>query len=102
MLDGFFLYPLICVALFHLGARAAISRPLWERYPIRLDNLTSCAACSGFWYGLACGLFGLATETPFLGSHAWYTVPLVGLCAIVWTPIIAAAQEKALHELTAE
>lgn len=102
MIDGIFIYPLLTAAIYHLGARALITHWLWSRYPDWLDSGARCPACSGFWYGIACGLLGILTGTPFLGSTAWWAIPIIGLASIIWTPIIAAAQEKAILAIGAE
>ena len=103
MIDGILIYPLLTTALFYLGARAQITQPLWSRYPTKLDAFMSCASCSGFWYGLTvAAAIGIPTKTPFLGATAWWTIPLVGVCSIVWTAWLAALHEKALHSLTIE
>ena len=46
-MTALFIYPLICTALYYLGAHAAITQWLWSRYPKWLDELTMCAACAG-------------------------------------------------------
>lgn len=84
-------YPLVCVAAYYLASWALITSWLWRHYPPRLDQFLRCAACAGFWYGLGAALIGgLALDLPFLGlpGDAWYTPPLVGLCSIVWTPLL--------------
>lgn len=95
------LYILVCVALYYLGARAKITKPLWSRYPAWLDELTLCAACSGFWYGLACGGLGWWRELAFLGMPARdpETLALVAVCAITWTPLGAWLHIRALEKL---
>lgn len=101
LLRPLILYPLICVALYYLGARAQITRWAWSRYPAWLDKLTLCPACSGFWYGLACGAAGAALQWPFLGLDGRDPVAIVavGLCAIVWTPVIAWAHIYTMEAL---
>ena len=99
MFDGFLIYPLLTAAFYYLGGRAQVTQFLWSRYPPRFDAFMQCAACTGFWYGAGLGFVGLATGTPFLGSSAWWTPIVVGLAAIVWTPIVANAHEGALHQL---
>lgn len=96
------IYPLATVALFYLGSQAMITKWLWSRYPRWLDELAQCSACSGFWLGILVALAGgFALDLPFAGlpAHAWYTPPIVGLCAIVWTPLIADLHIRALLRL---
>lgn len=97
MLDGIILYPLLTVALFHLGARAVITQPIWSRFPDWLYKLAQCSACAGTWYGFMCADVGLVLGVPFLGSTAWWTIPIAGLCGMVWTPIIAALHEFSMR-----
>lgn len=96
------LYPLLCAAAYYLAARAKITRPLWSRYPRWLDEFTLCAACSGFWYGLACGGLGWWLKLPLGGlpPREPATVVIVGLAAIVWTPVVAAAHLRALEGMS--
>lgn len=100
MIDSIFVLPLVTAALFYLGARAQITSFLWSRYPARLDALMSCAACSGFWYGLAGGAIGYAFDVSFIGSTSPWAVLIAGAMSIVWTPIVAAKMERALTELS--
>lgn len=100
MIDGIFIWPLITSALYYVISRAKITEPLWTRLPIGVDYFFNCAACSGFWYGAICGLLGKLTNTPFVGSTAWWTIPVVALAAVVWTPIIANLHDRAMHELS--
>jgi hypothetical protein len=99
MFDGILIYPLLTAALYYLGGRALVTQFLWSRYPPRFDAFMQCAACTGFWYGTGLGVTGFITGTPFLGSTAWWTPVVIGLAAIVWTPIIANAHEAALQQL---
>lgn len=100
MIDTIFMLPLVTVALFYLGARAQITSFLWSRYPARLDHFMSCAACSGFWYGLGGGAIGYACDVPFLGSTSPWAIGIAGTMSIVWTPVIAAKMERALVDLS--
>ncbi len=101
MIDGVFAYPILTAALFYLGARAVVTTFLWSKYPPKLDAFMSCAACSGFWYGLACASVGWLFDVPFIGSTSALTVPVVGLMSMVWTPFIAAKHEDAMKSLYA-
>lgn len=87
-------------ALYHLGARAKLTEPIWSLWSgTGFDRFMNCAACSGFWYGLLVALLGHILGWTFLGAHAWWTIPTVAVCAIVTTPLLAAAHERALHQL---
>ncbi len=92
------IYPLICCALFYLGAQATITGFLWGRYPPRLDAFMSCPACTGFWYGAACAGLGWWQDWPFLGldGQHWLTPIIVGVCSIIWTPILSAKHTQAM------
>lgn len=85
------LYATLCTAAYYLMSRAKVTRWLWSRYPPTIEYWTLCAACSGFWYGLGCAGLGAHFDWPFLGltPDAWYTFLIVGLCTMVWTPILA-------------
>lgn len=94
-------YALVTTTLWYLGARAVITRGLWSRYPTWLDRLTLCAACSGFWYGLAVGAWGAWREVPFAGlpGDRFDTVIAIGLASAAWTPIGAWLVVRALTDL---
>lgn len=90
-------YPLVTTALYYLGAWALITRWLWSRYPPVLGALMTCAACSGFWYGLAAG-WALRDALPFPGGPRLGVV-LAGLCSMVWTPVFARRMITDLQDL---
>lgn len=92
------LYSMLTSTLYYLLVKATITEFLWSRYPEWLDDFLACAACSGFWYGLLVGVMGFALDLSFLGlpGRAWYTIPLVGACSIVWTPLVSALMLKSL------
>lgn len=92
------IYPLLCTALFYLSSQAEITRWLWSRYPERLDAFLSCPACSGFWWGLGCASLGWWQRWPFLGlePRGWITLPVVALCAIVWTPLLVRLHARSM------
>lgn len=98
------LYPMLCTAAYYLAARARITEDLWKRYPAWLNELTLCSACSGFWYGLGCGGLGWWRGWSFAGlpGDHWLTVVLVGLCGVVWTPLLAALHLHALRHIDPE
>jgi hypothetical protein len=89
------LYPILTTVLYFLGARATITKFLWSRYSGRLDAFMTCAACSGFWYGL---LVAAVFRWPFLGlpGGSVLTVGLVAAASIFWTPILAHWHIRAL------
>lgn len=103
-MNALILYPLLTVALYYLGARAMITKWFWtwtERELPRFGSFMNCAACAGTWWGFFVGSFGYeALDWRFLGINSWFlNTILVGLCAMVWTPIIAAAHDRAMREL---
>jgi hypothetical protein len=96
------LYCLTTTSTYYLLARAMITKPLWSRYPAWLDYYTSCAACSGFLYGVTVAVaIGLPYDLPFLGlpGRSWLTPVVVGLGSMVWTPILAYVHVYALLNL---
>lgn len=100
--DSLIIYPLLTSSLFYLGGMAKITSPIWSKYPKRLENFMTCSACSGFWYGvLVSYIFGNFFNWNFvqLSGQAWYTPIIVGLCAIVWTPIVAKVHISSLQDL---
>lgn len=94
-------YPLLTTALYYLLARAKISKFLWSRYPPTLDRFMACASCTGFWYGLAVATAGWFYSIPFLAMppREPHTVLVVGMCSIVWTPVVAWLHLEALERL---
>lgn len=99
----FLLYSLLTGAFYYLLSRAMITRFLWSRYPAWLDYYTLCAACSGFLYGVVVALaIGWYRDMPFLDlpGRWWGTPIVVGLCSIVWTPVVAKCQIQALLEVS--
>jgi hypothetical protein len=108
MMDPFailLLYALLTTAFYYLGARAKLTQWLWSRYPKRLDTFMMCSACSGFWYGIGVG-FGIGwwRELPFLGlpGRLWITSIVIGLCSMVWTPILSTVHLRAFEYTNAE
>lgn len=96
------IYPLLTAALYYLMARAEITAPLWRRYPSWLDKFMNCAACAGFWYGAgAAVLGGWVLALPFLAlpARSPYTVAIVGLCSMVWTPVVSWVHLRAIEQL---
>jgi hypothetical protein len=97
-MEALALYALLTGALFYLGIRARITAPLWSLYTRRLARFMDCAACIGFWYGAGAAL---VLRLDFLGLDGeGHLTPLaVGLCAVAWTPVVAALQHRALEAL---
>lgn len=99
--DGIFIYPLLTAALFHLFARATITKALWSRFPTWLTGVTQCPSCSGFWYGILVTAIGIYIfDKPFLGRIDWWVIVDAGLCSLVWTPIVAALHEFTIRAVT--
>jgi hypothetical protein len=93
------LYPLLTAAFYYLGAHATITAWMHTRYPDSVRGFMECAACSGTWYGFGVAVgFGYGADVPFLGLPGANvaTVLLVGLCSMVWTPLVAALHLRAL------
>lgn len=95
------IFPLLTVALYYLGARAKVTHWLWSRYPHWLDSFMVCAACSGFWYGVFIAIFGGYYGLSFVGIDLTKpeSVIIVGLCSLVWTPLLAWLHVSALEHL---
>lgn len=96
-------YALLTSATFYLGSRAVITQWLWSRYPPRLARFMDCAACAGFWYGVIVGALGTWAFEPagsgLLGIREWYSPVIIGLCSIVWTPIVAGYMQAGFEQL---
>lgn len=98
------LFPLVTTALYYLFARAQITQRLWTRYPAWLDSMAKCPACSGFWLGLVVASVAALAELNFAGLSwdrvplvgVWASVPVVGLCSMVWTALGFAYMQEAL------
>jgi len=101
MISTWVIYPLLTTALFYLGSQAAITRAIWSKYPKWLDRFMSCAACLGFWLGLAVAMLGWWRDWPFLRlpGRDWLTVLIVGFGAMIWTPLLAYQHLAALTAL---
>jgi hypothetical protein len=98
-MTGLVILALLTTSAFYLGSRAVVTEFLWSRYPPKLARFADCAACSGFWYGLLAG----ATLGPTLDLPKTLTVVygpvLIGLCSIVWTPIVAGIMQRGFEQL---
>lgn len=98
----------LTTAFYYLTARAAITRPIWSRYPRFLDELIGCAACSGFWAGIGFGwaaerfhveldVFGATASNP-----SWLYLGVCAVVGMIWTPILAYAHTYAWSALGAD
>lgn len=83
---------LLSTTFYYLGARAAITRFLWDRYPPHLASFMDCPACSGFWYGLILGssFVFAGRDLPLDLTTDPLSIFVCGLMSIVLTPIGAA------------
>jgi len=94
---------LLSAAFFYLGSRAKITGWLWSRYPPNFAAFMDCAACTGFWYGLAISVvldvhYGFAL--PFgLPSLELLSHVALGLLSLVLTPIAAGIMQWGLDTL---
>lgn len=104
----------VAAALYYLFAKAVVTEWLWswyeDRFP-RFGEFMSCAACTGFWYGLllhvgAQGVFELSLladpVSEFYIVQVFAEAILVGLFTMVSTPLLAAAHDRALRYLGGE
>ena len=98
------LYAVLCASASYLLTRAKITEWLWSRYPAPVAQFLDCTACSGFWFGVGCGIWGALAARPFadLPAHAWYTVLITGLFGMIATPIVSFAHTYAWSALTFE
>jgi hypothetical protein len=94
------LFILLPAASFYLLSRATITHFIWSRYPTWLGKLRDCAACSGFWDTLLLALFmkSVHQDLPIYPESSFAPI-LLGLCGVIWTPLVAALQHKALETL---
>ncbi len=88
------LLPLVTTFLYYLGAAARVTLPLRALLPGAVNEFLVCPACSGFWYGLAVGIYvqarhlsGLPPEVVIIGTAA---------ASSVWTPYGAALLLRSL------
>ena len=102
-MNALLLYALLSASVWYLLARAMITKWLWSRYPPWLDSFTGCAACSGFWIAGTLALVlgrGLSIAVLDLDPYAWYYAPVVGICGIAWTPLVAYLHQEAMMRLS--
>lgn len=95
MFDLMIIGCLLTTSLYYLGSRAEITRWLWSRYPLGFARFMDCPACAGTWYGFLVGVLAIWSGT-LITPLGWAVIPLVGLCALVWTPLGAALLQLAL------
>lgn len=95
---GWLLFSLLSAAFYYLGSRALVTAFIWRRYPVGFTRFMDCAACTGFWYGLA---ISFAVPVPYLGltPASWAYHPVAALCSIVSTPIAAGVMQAMLDRL---
>jgi hypothetical protein len=101
-MESLLVYSLLTSSLYYLGSRATITTFLWSKYPPALARFMDCAACAGTWFGFGLGLvllLGRKLSLPGLPGDAWYSPFLVGLCSMVWTPIIAGLMQQGFEQL---
>jgi len=95
---GVLIYASLTTAAFYLGSRAVVTRWLWQRYPRKFAQFMDCAACTGFWYG-AIAAWILGDRIAFGIPGSFFNSVLVGLCSIVWTPILGGAMQRGFDSL---
>jgi hypothetical protein len=93
------IYALLTPSLFYLGSRAVITSWLWSRYPPKLAKFMDCSACSGFWYGVLVSAVLRLPVPVYSGLRSEFIPLLVGLCAIVWTPIVGGIMQAGFERL---
>jgi multisubunit Na+/H+ antiporter MnhG subunit len=77
----------LCTAIYYLTCRAAITEPIWKRYPAFLDRLARCPACSGWWLGALVALYVSPIE-PHITNHTTIERAILGaLFGLVLTPL---------------
>lgn len=99
MLIPLLIVALCSTALYYLGSRARITSWLWSRYPTWLAGFMDCAACSGFWYGFALALVLDVRLEEIRALPSILGAMVIGLCSIVWTPLLASLHDFALYRM---
>ncbi len=79
-----FLVGILSAAIHWLIARSYVFEWFWGRTRGFLEKLLACAACSGFWIGIALGLGGIR---PIIGVDWWAQVAGAGFLALYLTPV---------------
>lgn len=90
------LYAIVCTALWHLGSAATITYSLRKHFPSWLNELLSCPACSGTWYGLGCGIYGYTRDWRFLDLGSIEGTLAAGAFGLVVTPLLGALHLRCL------
>jgi hypothetical protein len=101
-MESILIYAMLTSAAFYLGSRAAITRWLWGSYPPWLARFMDCSACFGTWAGLGFGMllsWGPGLSLPSIPAAEWYSPFLIGLCSMVWTPIVAGLMQRGFEQL---
>jgi hypothetical protein len=83
--NAFAMLGLLAASIHWIVARARVTRGFWGALwlPGFLSELLACAACSGFWIGLALGVAGIQPI-----GHGFVGVLLSGLLGVVATPVV--------------
>jgi hypothetical protein len=98
-MTGMIILALLTTSAFYLGSRAVVTEFLWSRYPVRFARFMDCAACSGAWYGgIAGAVLGPNLDLPPILT-VYYGPALIGLCSVVWTPILAGVMQRGFEQL---
>jgi hypothetical protein len=94
-------YILVAAALHYLLYWAEVTSWLTSRYPPWMARWAGCPACSGFWYGIACGGVGWWLRLPLLGLEPRHpiTVLAAGAITMMTTPMVMALQLYALSHI---
>lgn len=105
-MSALILYALLTPALWYLFSRAVLTERLWswyeKKFP-RFGEFMKCAACAGTWWGFVVGAFGhKVLDLRFLEIDSRWSFLLVGLCAMWWTPVLAAVHDRAMRWLGGE
>lgn len=102
MIEVLLVYSLLTSAMFYLGSRAVITSWLWSKYSPKLARWADCAACSGAWYGFIISGVVHAGGSPAMPPGLltqWWSPFVIGLCSMVWTPIIAGFMQTGFERL---
>lgn len=99
MIEYLLLYASLTSALFYLGSRALLTAFLWTRYPPKLARFFDCPSCTGFWWGVIATIVVPPPWYTWPFYHEWSSPIIVGLCAIVWTPIVAGLMQRGFESL---
>jgi hypothetical protein len=92
------IYSLLTASAFYLGSRAKVTEWVWTKYPPAFARFMDCAACSGAWYGLIAALL-LRDFLPTTGIRQEVEPIVIGLCSVVWTPVVAGLMQAGFERL---